>query len=79
MRQELERKRASERKRNLAQKLKGMEAKLLKGGQLLDKAHTQEAELRQAKQELVKKEEAERLLALDMQTHEATRLDVEEK
>merc|ERR1719269_531688 len=62
-RQEAERKNASQRKRQLAAKLKGMENKLLKGGQLLDKAATQEAELRKAKQELTRKQEAERLMA----------------
>ena len=63
VRQESERKNASQRKRQLAAKLKGMENKLLKGGQLLDKAATQEAELRKAKQELTRKQEAERLMA----------------
>ena len=63
VRQETERKNASQRKRQLAAKLKGMENKLLKGGQLLDKAATQEAELRKAKQELTRKQEAERLMA----------------
>ncbi len=66
VRQETERKRASERKRALAAKLKGMENKLLKGGQLLDKAATQEAELRTAKQELTRKQEAERRMANEM-------------
>ena len=63
VRQETERKNASQRKRALAAKLKGMENKLLKGGQLLDKAATQEAELRKAKQELTRKQEAERRMA----------------
>ena len=66
VRQETERKRASERKRALAAKLKGMENKLLKGGQLLDKAATQEAELRTAKQELTRKQECERRMANEM-------------
>ena len=66
VRQETERKNASQRKRALAAKLKGMENKLLKGGQLLDKAATQEAELRKAKQELTRKQEAERRMANEM-------------
>jgi len=66
VRQETERKNASQRKRQLAAKLKGMENKLLKGGQLLDKAATQEAELRKAKQELTRKQEAERRMANEM-------------
>ncbi|KAH8051155.1 hypothetical protein JL722_10851 [Aureococcus anophagefferens] len=66
VKEELERKRASEKKRSLAAKLKGMEAKLLKGGQMLDKAATQEAELRKAERELVDKEEAERALAQEL-------------
>ena len=35
-------------------------------GQLLDKAATQEAELRKAKQELTRKQEAERRMANEM-------------
>ena len=66
LRQESERKNASQRKRALAAKLKGMENKLLKGGQLLDKAATQEAELRTAKQELTRKQECERRMANEM-------------
>ncbi|KAK7235943.1 microtubule motor protein [Aureococcus anophagefferens] len=79
VRQELERKRASEKKRSLAAKLKGMEAKLLKGGQMLDKAATQEAELRKAERELVDKEEAERALAQELGKRDEVREDLSEK
>ena len=79
LRQEAERKEASQRKRQLAAKLKGMENKLLKGGQLLDKAATQEAELRKAKQELTRKQEAERLMANAMRDQESKKAEAEEK
>lgn len=79
VRQETERKRASERKRALAQKLKGMEAKLLKGGQMLDQAAKQEAELRRAQQALREKESQERGLAQELAAQEAAREDWGEK
>ncbi|KAH8046117.1 hypothetical protein JL722_13836 [Aureococcus anophagefferens] len=79
VKEELERKRASEKKRSLAAKLKGMEAKLLKGGQMLDKAATQEAELRKAERELVDKEEAERALAQELGKRDEVREDLSEK
>ena len=79
VRQELERKRASERKRALAAKLKGMEAKLLKGGQMLDKAARQEAELRDAQQTLQEKEQHERLLAQELALQEEAKEDITEK
>ena len=56
-----------------------MENKLLKGGQLLDKAATQEAELRKAKQELTRKQEAEHLMANAMRDQESKKAEAEEK
>mmetsp|Transcript_19778 Transcript_19778/g.68112 ORF Transcript_19778/g.68112 Transcript_19778/m.68112 type:complete len:758 (+) Transcript_19778:214-2487(+) len=79
VRHELERKRASEKKRALAAKLRGMEAKLLKGGQMLDMAAKQEAELRSAQQIIVEKQELERTLAQELARQDEASEDMAER
>lgn len=79
VRQETERKRASERKKQVLQKIQGMQAKLLVGGQMLDEAAKQEAELRRARQTLQEKETQERALAQELAAQEAAREDLGDK
>ena len=63
----------------LQNKLKAMEEKLIVGGEMASKAVKQEAELRQAEQELAQRKEKELALARQMADQEETNLELEEK
>ncbi|GMH64629.1 hypothetical protein TL16_g04008 [Triparma laevis f. inornata] len=63
----------------LQNKLKAMEEKLIVGGEMANKAAKQEAELRQAEQELVERKNKELALARQMADQEEQNLELEEK
>ena len=56
-----------------------MEAKLIQGGKMMDKASLQEAELREAKIKLEQKKEEERRMAAEMKQKEDQALAIEEQ
>jgi Kinesin-like protein len=63
----------------LQQKLRDMEAQLMTGGEIADKAAKQEAELRKAQQELIAKQEAEMALARQMAEKEEANFQLNEQ
>jgi kinesin family protein 3/17 len=63
----------------LQNKLKAMEEKLMVGGEMATKAAKQEAELRQAEQELAERKNKELALARQMADQEEMNLELEEK
>jgi kinesin family member 3B len=63
----------------LQNKLKAMEEKLMVGGEIANKAAKQEAELRQAEQELAERKNKELALARQMADQEEMNLELEEK
>ena len=63
----------------LQNKLKAMEEKLIVGGEMASKAAKQEAELRQAEQELEQRRQREMQLARQMADQEEMNLELEEK
>jgi kinesin family protein 3/17 len=63
----------------LQQKLRDMEAQLMIGGEIADKAAKQEAELRKAQQELIAKQEAEMALARQMAEKEEANFQLNEQ
>lgn len=63
----------------LQQKLRDMEAQLMVGGAIADKAVKQEAELRKAQQELIAKHEAELALARQMAEKEEANFQLNEQ
>ncbi len=63
----------------LTKKLRGMEAKLMIGGDIASKAAKQEAELRKAQQNLIARQEKELLLARQIEEQEEAHLLLNEK
>ena len=67
-----------EQKATLAAKLKMMEEKLIKGGEVISKASKQEAQLRRAEQELLVRQTQETKLARELADKEEANLQLEE-
>ena len=63
----------------LQNKLKAMEEKLIAGGEMANKAAKQEAELRQAEQDLAQRKESEVAMARQVAEQEEMNLELEEK
>ena len=70
---------ASAKKKKMEDRIKAMEAKLIQGGKMMDKAALQEAELREAKIKLEQKKEEERRMAAEMKQKEDQALAIEEQ
>ena len=68
-----------EQRRTLQQKLQDMEAQLMIGGEISDKAVKQEAQLRKAEQDLTAKKEKELVLARQMAEKEEANFQLNEK
>lgn len=67
-----------DQKSKLTAKLKMMEEKLIKGGEVISKASKQEAKLRKAEQELRGRQEQEALMARELAEKEEANLQLEE-
>lgn len=74
----LDRKKIEEQKAKLSQKLKMMEEKLIKGGEVISKASQQEVQLRKAEQELRERQAEEQRLGRELQEKEEANLQLEE-
>ena len=79
VRAETERKREKEIKRALLKKLKGMQSKLIVGGEMLTKAEKQQAELRAAQQALQEQEAEKRCLDQELAQQDEAKIDLFEK
>lgn len=75
----LMRERSDDQRRQLEQRIKDMEARLIVGGEMASKAARQEASLRKAEQDLVAKREREVSLAREMSEKEEANLELEAK
>jgi kinesin family protein 3/17 len=73
-----DRKRIEEQKQKLQSKLKMMEEKLIKGGEVISKASQQEAMLRKAEKELRERQAQEARLARELAEKEEANLQLEE-
>ncbi|KAJ1426240.1 kinesin-like protein, partial [Ochromonadaceae sp. CCMP2298] len=74
----VDRKELFNQKRKLAEQLKAMEEKLIKGGEVISKASKQEAALRQAETELRERQVQEAVLARELAEKEEANLQLEE-
>lgn len=74
-----QREQASAKKKKLEDRLKSMEAKLIQGGKMMDKAALQEAELREANIQLEKQKLKERRMQQEMQAKADQALAIEEQ
>ena len=73
------REQASAKKKKMEDRIKAMEAKLIQGGKMMDKAALQEAELREAKIKMEQQKAEERRLAAEVQAKEEQALAIEEQ
>lgn len=79
MAEQREREIALEKKKKMESRLKAMEAKLIQGGKMMDKAAMQEAELREAQLKLARQEEEERRMRQALQERADQALAIEEQ